>query len=79
MNRIFYVKQDGKPEIAMEGSFSYGRVNAARDYAKAHLPGFEVCNSGEHVGYDAYRKVYCVGLVNMESQRGMNLWVYEPY
>lgn len=79
MNRIYYIKEEGKPRLPYVGSFSYGRLNAAKNYVEDHMPGFIVCSSGHLVSNYGGEGCYLIECVNWDTQVGARLWVYTPY
>jgi hypothetical protein len=79
MIRTFFIKEEGKPEVEYSGSFSYGRLNALRDYARDNLPGWTVLSGGQLVANQGGFVWWSAEAINADQTRGTRLWVKEPY
>ena len=73
MNRRYMVSSANLPSGERSGGFAYGARDAARDYARDTLPGFDVIPGGRIESPGLWR----FEAVNQSTQRGAVLWVRE--
>lgn len=79
MKRTFFVKAEGLPEMEMTGNFSYGRLDALRDYAKQQLPGWTVLSGGILSARYGEFLWWAAEAVNTDATQVIRLWAKEPF
>lgn len=85
MRRRYEVKHEGSGPhyVAFDGESDYGRINAAQDYVRTRLPGYELVSmdGGASFGTLSYRgslyHEWRLHAVNFKTNQGIPLWVRE--
>lgn len=70
-HRDYKVRTNGEDWEDIEGSFSFGSFDAAKQYAAKHLPGYECVPYGTSYSLILVR----VTAINHETQHAEYIWV----